>query len=67
MKKNLLECLPLATKECPLLLETPAGQGTETLKAMKDFIEFVAEIADERLRICLDTCHVFACGHKPKE
>jgi deoxyribonuclease-4 len=65
MRKNIVECLEDATEECPLLLETPAGQGTETLTAIDDFLGFVTGIADPRLRICLDTCHVFACGHKP--
>lgn len=65
MKKNLVRCLEAATVSCPLLLETPAGQGTETLKAQDEFIEFVTSIKDPRLGVCLDTCHVFACGHKP--
>jgi deoxyribonuclease IV len=65
MKKNILKTLEDATEACPLLLETPAGQGTETLKDQKEFIDFVLGINDPRLRICLDTCHVFACGHKP--
>jgi deoxyribonuclease-4 len=65
MKKNILKTLEDATESCPLLLETPAGQGTETLKDQKEFIDFVLAINDPRLRICLDTCHVFACGHKP--
>jgi deoxyribonuclease-4 len=67
MKKNILTVLENATESCPLLLETPAGQGTETLKDQKEFIDFVLAINDPRLRICLDTCHVFACGHKPLE
>jgi deoxyribonuclease-4 len=67
MKKNILKTLEDATEACPLLLETPAGQGTETLKDQKEFIDFVVGINDPRLRICLDTCHVFACGHKPLE
>jgi deoxyribonuclease-4 len=65
MRKNIVECLEDATEECPLLLETPAGQGTETLTGVDDFLGFVTGINDPRLRICLDTCHVFACGHKP--
>lgn len=65
MKKNIRRCLEAATVACPLLLETPAGQGTETLKAQDEFINFVADIRDPRLGVCLDTCHVFACGHKP--
>lgn len=65
MRENILTALESATVVCPLLLETPAGQGTETLTAMDEFLQFVAGIGDERLRICLDTCHVFACGHDP--
>jgi len=67
MRNAIRECLPSASKECPLLLETPAGQGTETLKPMKEFLDFVESFQDERLRICVDTCHVFACGHNPIE
>jgi deoxyribonuclease IV len=67
MKENLMKALQHASKSCPLLLETPAGQGTETLKDREAFIDFVIKINDKRLRICLDTCHVFACGHKPLE
>ena len=66
MRTNIARVLEHATPECPLLLETPAGQGTETLKGDDEFIGFVESFGgDPRLRICLDTCHVFACGHKP--
>ena len=56
-----------ATPECPLLLETPAGQGTETLRTWEEFFGLLVEINDTRLRACIDTCHVFACGHDPVE
>lgn len=65
MRTNIARVLEFATPQCPLLLETPAGQGTETLKGEDEFISFVDSFADPRLRVCLDTCHVFACGHKP--
>jgi deoxyribonuclease-4 len=65
MRKAILACLPSATEDCPLLLETPAGQGTEVLRGMNDFIDFVESFKDNRLRMCLDTCHVFACKHDP--
>ena len=65
MRATLLEAIQHATPSCPVLLETPAGQGTETLTAESDFIDFVNSFDDARLRICLDTCHVFACGHQP--
>lgn len=66
MRVNISRVIEHATPECPLLLETPAGQGTETLKGDDEFISFVDSFGgDPRLRVCLDTCHVFACGHKP--
>ncbi len=65
MRLNLQEALPYATKECPLLLETPAGQGTELLTGREEFLDFVESFKDERIRVCIDTCHVFAAGHDP--
>jgi deoxyribonuclease-4 len=67
MRMNISKALKYASPSCPLLLETPAGQGTEMLKGVSEFIEFVQSFNDPRLRICLDTCHVFACGHSPIE
>ena len=46
-----------------LILETPAGQGTELLTDLKDFIEFYNSFTkDEQkyLGICLDTAHTWA-------
>lgn len=56
-----------ATPECPLLLETPAGQGTELLTDMKEFLDFVESFKTPKIRVCVDTCHVFAAGHDPLE
>ena len=67
MRANITTVLPHATTDCPLLLETPAGQGSEVLKEREAFIDFVASFADPRIRICIDTCHVFACGHAPAD
>jgi deoxyribonuclease-4 len=65
MRSNILTALEHASPSCPLLLETPAGQGTETLKGVAEFNDFVASIDDARFGICVDSCHVFACGHAP--
>jgi deoxyribonuclease-4 len=67
MRGALGRAMEHASAECPVLLETPAGQGTETLTLRDEFISFVEEFGDARLRMCIDTCHVFACGHKPLE
>jgi deoxyribonuclease-4 len=65
MRAMLTRCMAEATENCPLLLETPAGQGTETLRGMTEFLDFVESFKDNRVRMCLDTCHVYACGHQP--
>ena len=65
MRDNILSVLESGSVDCPLLLETPAGQGTETLTGMEEFMDFVASIDDRRFGICVDTCHTFACGHCP--
>lgn len=67
MRTSLKESIEHASIACPLLLETPAGQGTELLTDCKEFLDFVESFNDERLRVCIDTCHVFAAGHDPLE
>ena len=67
MRGAIASLLSSATAECPLLLETPAGQGTELLTEAAAFMDFVEAFHDPRLRACVDTCHVFACGHNPLE
>ena len=65
MRTNLEKAIEAATPECPILLETPAGQGTETLTAYNDFLAFVQSFNSTKLRVCVDTCHVFASGQNP--
>lgn len=67
MRKNLVKAMEVATDNCPILLETPAGQGTETLTTYDDFVAFVESFNSTKLRICVDTCHVFATGQNPFE
>lgn len=69
MRRNLLDAVDAATPECPLLLETPAGQGTETLTTLHDFLTFAIDAAEHAkpqcFGVCVDTCHVFATGVLP--
>ena len=67
MRKNIVKAMEVATETCPLLLETPAGQGTETLTTYDEFVAFVQSFNSPKLRICVDTCHVFATGQNPFE
>ena len=65
MTTHLQEILPFSTETCPLLLETPAGQGTELLAGqMEQFNEYCSGFGPG-LGICIDTCHVFAAGIQP--
>jgi deoxyribonuclease-4 len=52
-----------------ILIETPAGQGTETLTNTKDFCSFMNKFfthpkkyIQKRFGICIDTCHIFVSG-----
>lgn len=60
--------LPYATSECPLLLETPVGEGTEVCTEIQNLGTFFYRFTEEernKLAICVDTCHVFASGVDP--
>jgi apurinic endonuclease APN1 len=66
MEANLRAAMESATADCPILLETPAGQGTELLCKHDEFMEFIDRFDDDkRLRVCIDTCHVWAAGEDP--
>lgn len=67
---NLHKVIDSATAECPLLLETPVGCGTEIGHTIEEFSQIYNEFTSkekERFKICIDTCHVFAAGNDPYE
>lgn len=66
MYNNIMSLMPFINPSCPLLLETPAGQGTETLTERESFCAFVKKF-DEKLKVCIDSCHVFASGYQPMD
>lgn len=62
------KALDYATEECPLLLETAAGQGTELCVKIEDLSSFYDRFSQDekkKFKICVDTCHVFAAGYDP--
>lgn len=68
MEAQLRRAMEYATEDCPILLETPSGQGTETLTNVDDFMAFMERFnGDPRIAVCVDTCHVFASGSDPLE
>lgn len=46
-----------------LLVETSAGQGSEVLSNPAELNAFIEKLDDPQIRVCLDTCHVFAAGY----
>jgi deoxyribonuclease IV len=53
-----------------LIIETPAGQGTELLKDLNNFLTFFNGFSKEQkknLGICLDTAHTWALGYELAE
>jgi endonuclease IV len=59
-----------ATPECPLLIETSASQTGELLSKPEELIAFYHSLPKEtkaNIKICVDTCHVFAAGYLPQD
>ena len=70
MFNNILGLMEFIDESCPLLVETPAGQGTEILTDIDDFIKFYNLFTPEqkrKVKICIDTCHIFALGYDPSK
>lgn len=68
MYHNMLTVIESVDPKCPLLLETTSGQGSETcwqFDALKQFYKRFTEQQKQKIKICIDTCHVFAAGHDP--
>lgn len=70
MEDNVRRAIAHATPACPLMLETPCGEGTEvvtTKETLNEFFNRFSQDEKSKLRLCLDTCHVFVSGCDPLE
>jgi deoxyribonuclease-4 len=47
-----------------LIIETPAGQGTELLTDFDDFLKFYNLFDNKYIKICIDTAHVWSSGYE---
>lgn len=65
MTKSIDKIVESIDESCPLLIETPAGQGTELLTTISDFVTFYKSLDKKKIKICIDTCHVFSLGYDP--
>lgn len=63
----IIEVLHQKQLNAKIVLETPAGQGTELLTDLGDFLIFYSQFSKEQrkyLGICVDTAHVWAAGYE---
>ncbi len=70
MEDEVREALKYATEDCPLLLETPCGKGSEVCTEIEDFMKFFDRFNNEecdKLGVCIDTAHVHSAGYDPME
>lgn len=67
--QNVVESLNRVHDDLPdlkvrTLLETTAGQGTTLGRTFEELATIIDGVeAKERVRVCLDTCHIFAAGY----
>ncbi|VEU60814.1 putative endonuclease 4 [Mycoplasmopsis bovigenitalium] len=54
------------TSNVVICLETMAGKGTEICKNFEQIKYVIDKVANERLQICLDTCHLWDAGYNLK-
>lgn len=70
MEESIRKVLSSATPQCPLLIETPAGEGTELCVSLEDFSQFYNRFNSEEkkiLKIVIDTAHIWAADYEPIE
>ena len=68
--KNIIQEMMKTNITTKLLLETPAGQGTELLKDFNEFINFYYSFTENErnyFKICIDTCHIWNAGYDLNE
>lgn len=64
--KGVKKALKDSDNNSTIILETGAGQGTEictSIDQLGKLYKKFTKIERKRLRICIDTCHVFAAGY----
>lgn len=64
---ELFDLMKRKTITFSILLETPAGQSSDMLYDIREFVDFVQifKNADfyRNLNVCIDTCHIFQAGY----
>lgn len=66
MEQGIRAVMDEATPEIPIILETPAGEGTELCASIDQMMMFYMRFqGDPRIRLCVDSAHVWGAGYQP--
>lgn len=65
LAKNIASILE-QTKDVEIILETMSGKGTEIGSKLEEIKEIIDLVNNERVGICLDTCHMWDAGYDLK-
>jgi deoxyribonuclease-4 len=61
---NLLKVInEIKDLDITILIETSTGQGSEMCYNLDDFSKFYNKIKNNKVGICVDTCHIFNAGY----
>ncbi|MDJ1647326.1 deoxyribonuclease IV [Mycoplasma phocimorsus] len=63
---NNLKLILSKTKDVVIAIETMAGKGTEVGINFEQIMYVINKVNSERIKICLDTCHVWDAGYNLK-
>lgn len=65
MYKSLVYVLDNSPEDSNIILETSTGQGSELCYEVEELGKFFKQINkySKRVKICIDTCHIFAAGY----
>lgn len=63
---NSLKQILSKTKNVEIVLETMSGKGSEIGSTLEELKTIISEVNDNRLGICLDTCHIWDAGYDIK-
>lgn len=66
MERSIHKVLEASSPETPLLLESPAGEGTELCSTIEQLMSFYQRFkGTPHFKLCIDLCHVFSAGYDP--
>ena len=66
--KNITKVMDRATEQCPLIIETCVGAGTELFWELKSFENMIITLGrtyGKRIGCCIDTAHIWGAGYDP--